>query len=191
LPRPKNAGVTAERIINLEERVMRYDVISILIVFLALAFLCFPWVVKAQEVVSQVIEIHRNVRLIETPVLADLPEELKQDYEHFLPMLEESLRAMTSDESEECALTIQVGAGFKEYGAAKVKKVFARLTAYRRNSNLQFVARIYMHNFATDAFVSMEEISDFLQQQVLGPAQCKPKTTRSTVPLSSSNLRTS
>lgn len=158
---------------------MRYDAMNALIVLLILAFLSFPWILKAQGIPNREMEIHKNVKLIVIPAPRDLPEELRIEYQHFLPVLVEELKTVTSPENSECGLTLQVAAGYKEIGTAKVKRVFARVTAYRQNSNREFVARLYLHSFATDGPVSRGEITDFLKQRILNLVKCQPKVTQS------------
>jgi hypothetical protein len=162
-----------------EDTAMKHRGTHALVAILTTAFLGVPWALKAQGTQDREIEIHKNVRLIIAPVQADMPEELKGKYERFLPMLEEALVATTSPGSSECALTIRVTAGFKEIGSAKVKRTFARFTAYRRNSDQEFVARLYLHSFITDGPVSKKEITDFLKERILSLATCQPKITRS------------
>jgi len=154
---------------------MRYDN---LIVLLSLALLSFPWIIKAQGTKNREIELHKNVKLIEIPAPTDLPEELGWKYQHFLPILEDVLREITNEEPPECALTVRVAAGMKEIGTAKLKRVFARVTAFRQKSNWEFMASLYLHSFVTGETVSKEETRDFLQQRILSPAKCQPEVSQ-------------
>jgi hypothetical protein len=168
----------SEQVLIEEDTVMKDRRTNALVLILAMAFLGVPWILKAQGVQDREIEIHKNVRLILSPVQAEMPADLREKYERFLPMLEEALAATTSPESPECALTIRVAAGFKEIGNAKVKRAFTRFTTYRRNSDQEFVAQLYLHSFITDAPVSKREITDFLKERILSLTTCQPKVTQ-------------
>ena len=167
--------MAAKSSLILEGLVVRYDN---LIVLLSLALLSFPWIIRAQGAKDREIELHKNVKLIEMPAPPDLPEELGGKYQHFLPILEDVLREITNEEPPECALTVRVAAGMKEIGTAKLKRVFARVTAFRQKSNWEFMASLYLHSFVTGETVSKEETRDFLQQRILSPAKCQPKVSQ-------------
>jgi hypothetical protein len=158
--------------------IMRCRATNALVAVLSAALLLVPWTLRAQGTQNREIEIHKNVTLIVTPVQADMPDPLKEKFEHFLPMLEGALAEITSPESPECALIVRVTAGFKEIGSAKLQRVFARFSAYRRNSDQEFVARLYLHSFITGGPVSKEEVTDFLKERILSVATCQPKITQ-------------
>ncbi len=54
-----------------------------LIVLISPALLSFPWIIRAQGAKDREIELHKNVKLIEMPAPADLPEELVGKYQQF------------------------------------------------------------------------------------------------------------
>ena len=170
----------AELSLILEGLVVKYNE---LIVLLSLALLSFPWIIRAQGAKDREIELHKNVKLIEMPAPADLPEELVGKYQQFLPVLEDVLREITDAEPSECALTIRVAAGMKEIGTAKVKGVFTSVTAFRQKSNREFTGRLYLHSFVSGETVSKEEAREFLQKQILSPARCRPTVTQTGMPL--------
>lgn len=157
---------------------MKYPATRIFAVILATAVFGVPWNLRAQATQDREVEIQKNVKLIVTPVQAVMPQQLKQKFESFLPVLQEALKETTSAETPECALTVRVTAGSKEIGSAKVQRVFARFAAYRRNSGQEFVARLYLHNFITGGPVSKNEITDFLEERILSVAKCQPKITQ-------------
>ncbi len=157
---------------------MRYRAITAVAAILATVFLGFPGTVGAQATTTREIEIHKNVRLLVLPPLTSLPQTLEAKYQRFLPLLQEALAGLTSDESSECALTFRVAAGIKEVGSAKVKRVFARVSAYRRNSDQEYMARIYLHSYATGGPVTKKEITEFVKDQMLSTAKCAPKLTQ-------------
>ncbi len=158
---------------------MRCGATKALVSVLSAASLLVPWTLRAQGTQNREIEIHKNVTLIVAPVQSDMPEPLKEKFEHFLPVLEGALAEITSPESPECALTVRVTAGFKEIGSAKVQRAFARFSVYRRNSDQEFVARLYLHSFVTGGPVSKEEITNFLKERILSVATCQPRITQS------------
>ena len=155
---------------------MKYPATRVFLVILAAASFGAQWDLRAQATQNREIEIHKNVRLIVVPVQAVMPQQLKQKFESFLPVLQEALAETTSAETPECALTVRVTAGSKEIGTAKVQRVFARFVAYRRNSDREFVARLYLHSFITGGPVGQKEITDFLEERILSIAKCQPKT---------------
>ncbi len=138
----------------------------------AAALLIFSWNAAAQKDSDREIEIHKNVRLIQMAVASDLPEDMLVQYRNFLPIFEEVLRENTSDETDECALTIRIEAGFKEIGSAKVKRAVARIAAYRRNSKQEYIGSFILHSYMTDGLVNKEETEQFLKIQILDPAKC-------------------
>jgi hypothetical protein len=120
--------------------------------------------VGAQEKTEQEIEIHKNVRLIIMAIPQEVPEELKDRYQGFLPLFEEALKENTSDQALENALTVRIVPGIKEIGAAKTKRVIVYVTIYRKNSNKEFIASFLLHNYATGENVSEKEIGQFLKK---------------------------
>jgi hypothetical protein len=123
----------------------------------------------AQDGSEKEISIHNNVRLIEMAVPQDMPEELRNKYQVFLPLFVEALKENTSDQAFEDALTIRIVAGVKEIGSAKTKRVFAKITAYRKNSRSEYVGNLLLHSYATGEAVNKEEIGQFLGKQILTP----------------------
>jgi hypothetical protein len=137
-------------------------------VLLAAILLCFCSV-GAQEKMEREIDIHKNVRLIIMAVPQELPDEFKAKYQRFLPLFEEALRENTSEQALESALTVRIVPGIKEIGFAKTKRVIARITAYRKDSKMEFISIILLHSYETGTAVSKEEIGQFLKRQILNP----------------------
>jgi hypothetical protein len=124
---------------------------------------------KAQDKVEREIDIHNNVRLIEMAIPQDMPEELRNRYQAFLPIFVETLKEKTSEQSPENALTFRVVPGIKEIGSAKIKRVVAKITAYRKNTKSEYIGSLLLHSYATGENVSKQEIGQFLARQILGP----------------------
>jgi hypothetical protein len=126
---------------------------------------------QAQDKVESVIDTHNNVRLIEMAVPQDMHEELRSRYQVFLPMFIETLKEETSEQPPENALTIRIVPGIKEIGSAKIKRVVAKIIAYRRNTKSEYIGNILLHSYATGENVSKEEIGQFLVKQILTPLE--------------------
>jgi hypothetical protein len=118
------------------------------------------------------VEIHKNIKLIETAAPADIPEDMAKQYQSFLPILEESLKENTTDQSDECLLTLRVAPGIKEIGSAKVKRPMARVSAFRRNSKQEYLGTFILYSYASSGPVNKEETGQFLKKQILEPAEC-------------------
>ena len=144
-------------------------------VFLLLVFLTLfiPKNLVAQGRPSQATTIHENVKLIELPIPATLPEEVKSEYLSFLPLFEEVVRESTTDQSLDCELTIQVVAGVKKIGSKQTQRATARVTAFRKHAKREFFATLILHSYTTGKAVNKAEIKRFLQQRILGPARCR------------------
>jgi len=123
----------------------------------------------AQEKALREVDLHRNVRLVLMPIPADMPEDLRERYADFLPLFEEALKAHTSDRPAESALTIRLVPKIKEIGSAKKKRAVACVTAFRRDSNKEFLCNFLIYSYVTGDTVNREEIEQFLNQQILGP----------------------
>ena len=143
------------------------------IFFIVLGVLLFSWSVLAQEKPDRETEIHKNVKLIEMVVSPDVPTDLAQQYRDFLPILTDSLKESTTDQSDECSLTIRVNASFKEVGAAKTKRPLARITAFRRNSKQEYVGQFILYSYPNAGLVNKDETTQFIKKQVLDPSQCR------------------
>jgi hypothetical protein len=124
---------------------------------------------QAQEGTESSIEIHNNVKLIEMPVPSNIPDELRSKYQAFLPLLVEALKEKTSEQAPENAITFRIVPGVKEVGSAKTKRVFAQITAYRRNTRSEYIGSLLLHSYATGGNVNKEEIGEFLSKQILSP----------------------
>jgi hypothetical protein len=140
---------------------------------MVLALLVFSWGVWAQVKTDRDVEIHKNAKLIVTAPAPDIPEDIAKQYQTFLPIFEEVLKASLPDQSDECALTLRVSIGVKEIGAAKVKRPMARISAFRRNSRQEYVGSFILYSYMTSGMVSKEETEQFLKKQILDPAECK------------------
>ncbi len=139
----------------------------------ALAFLFFSWSVGAQEKPDREVEVHRNVKLIIMAPGPDIPEAIGAQYRNFLPILEQVLKENTTDQSDECALTLRVSPGIREIGAAKVQRAQARVTAFRRNSKQEYLGNFILYSYVTSGPVNKEETAQFLKKQILDPAECR------------------
>lgn len=136
---------------------------------------CLFWssTLVSQEQPRREVEIHRNLKLIEMTVAPEIPEDLAKDFQEFAPLLRDSLKEITGDQSSECALTIRVSASMKEIGAAKKRRAVARITAFRRNSTQEYVGDFILHSYASAGPVNKEETIQFLQRQILQHSVCK------------------
>ncbi len=142
----------------------------------AVAFLMFCWNAWSQEKVDREVEIHKNIKLIIMIPASDLPEDMTAQYRSFLPILEAALKENTTAQSDECFLTIRVSAGFKEIGSAKTKRAIARISAFRRNSKQEYLGNLILYSYINAGPINKEEAMQFLQKQILDPAQCvKPE----------------
>lgn len=138
-----------------------------------LALLFVSWSVWAQEKAEKEVEIHKNIKLIHMGIGPDIPEDIAKQYRNFLPVLEDSLKESTTDQPDECFLTLRVAAGIKEIGTAKTKRARARITAFRRNSKQEYVGDLILYSYMTAGPVNKEETVQFLKKQILEPAECK------------------
>jgi hypothetical protein len=139
----------------------------------ALAFLFCAWSVWAQENVEREVEIHKNIKLVMLTPPAETPTDVLTQYKSFLPIFEEALKENTADQTDDCALTLRVTAGFKEVGSAKVKRPMARVTAFRRNSRQEYVGSFILYSYVTSSPINKEETAQFLKKQILEPAECR------------------
>ena len=119
---------------------------------MVLALLFFSWTVWAQEKADRELEIHKNVKLIELGSAPSVPEDLVKQYRAFLPLLEDSLKSSTTDQSDDCSLTLRVSGDIKEVGSAKTKRPFARITAFRRNSKQEYVGVFILYSYITACY---------------------------------------
>ena len=140
--------------------------------FAALAFLLFSWNVWSQDKIDREIEIHKNVKLIELASAPDTPADMTKQYLSFLPIFEEALKENTSDQPDECSLTLRVTCGIREIGSAKVQRPMARITAFRRNSRQEYLGTFILYSYVTAGPVNKEETGQFLKKQILEPAEC-------------------
>jgi hypothetical protein len=140
--------------------------------FATLAFLIFSWSAWGQENTNREVDIHKNVKLIESAIPEDFPKELVQDYKNFLPILEESLKENTTDQSESCAVTVRVTAAVKEIGAAKTKRPMASIAAFRKNSKQEFLGSFLLYSYINSGPVNKEETTGFVKKQILDPVAC-------------------
>jgi len=166
---PSRDGMTPLSVIG-EDDVMQFPKVRM---HMVLALLVFSWGVWAQVKTDRDVEIHKNAKLIVTAPAPDIPEDIAKQYQTFLPIFEEVLKASLPDQSDECALTLRVSIGVKEIGAAKVKRPMARISAFRRNSRQEYVGSFILYSYMTSGMVSKEETEQFLKKQILDPAECK------------------
>ena len=119
------------------------------------------------------IDVHKNVRLVEMPFPADMPDDLKKEYAAFLPLFEEVVKESIPDQTDNCALTIRITPGTRAIGASKQLRATARLQGYRRQSTNEYLAVLILYSYITGKLVDKEEIRRFLEIQILKPAACK------------------
>jgi hypothetical protein len=139
---------------------------------LILGILVFSWSVWAQENTGREVQIHKNVKLIEMPAPADIPEDIIAQCKTFAPIFEQALKKTTSDETDECSLTIRITMGVKEIGSAKTKRPTARVTAFRKGAKQEFVGTLILYSFVNAGMLNAEETEQFLKKQILEPAAC-------------------
>ena len=123
--------------------------------------------VVAQEKADLETDIHNNVKLMEMPIPSNIPEDYKVKYQFFIHQLKDVLKEKTSERSSESALTIQVRAGIKEVGSKKTKQPAARVTAYTKDSKVEWVAILLLYSYATGETINKQEIEKFLTLQIL------------------------
>ncbi|MBP1624637.1 MAG: hypothetical protein H6Q07_2657 [Acidobacteria bacterium] len=140
---------------------------------MVLAFVLLPCTLRAQDKVVREVEIHRNVKLVQLGVDPQVPDEMVKQYQSFLPILEDSLKESTTDQSDECFLTVRVAAGMKEVGSAKTKRPLARISAFRRNSRQEYQGNFILYSYSTAGPVNKEETSFWLKKQILDPVECR------------------
>ena len=150
---------------------MRFFNIRILAAVAALA-LCSGAQARAQGKAQREVTIHENVRLVIMAPDQDLSEEIRKQYEAFLPLFEEVVKESTTDETDQCALTIRISAEMKEVGSAKTQRPLARVSAFRRNSRQEFVATFILYSYLTAGPVNKEETEQFLKKQILDCVIC-------------------
>jgi hypothetical protein len=142
-------------------------------IVMAITFLFFCWNGQTQEKIDREVAIHKNIKLIVIAPTSDIPEDMAMQYRDFLPILEAGLKESTSDQSEECSLTVRVSSGIKEIGAAKVKRPLARISAFRRNSKQEYLGSLILYSYISAGPLNKEETMQFLKKQILDPAECK------------------
>jgi hypothetical protein len=138
-----------------------------------LAVLLLSWSVSAQTKIERETDIHKNVKLEILAVPSDLPGDVAEQFRQFLPVFEEVLKENTTDESNSCALTVRISAGFKEIGSAKVRRPTAVISAFRRSSRQEYLGTFILHSYVSDGLVNKEETAQFLTKQILEPAVCR------------------
>jgi hypothetical protein len=141
------------------------------ILLLISAIFLLSFYVPAQQEPNEPTEIHENVELIALPIPAAIPDELKGEYQRFLPIFEEVIEESTADQPPDSAVTISVVAGTKEIGSRKIQRVTAEITAYRKNAKHKYVATLLLHSYATGEAVNKEEITEFLKRHILDPVK--------------------
>jgi hypothetical protein len=137
------------------------------------AFLLISWSIWAQDKIDREVEIHKNVKLVVLSAGPDIPEDMAKMFQGFLPVLEASLKEITTAQSDECSLTLRVSAAVKEIGAAKTKRPQAKVNAFRRNSRQEYQGTFLLYSYVNSGPVSKEETIQFLKKQILEPAECK------------------
>jgi hypothetical protein len=149
---------------------MRFRNVSVFTAFAFLLFSCSSW---AQDEVIREAAIHENVKMTALAPAKDIPEDIATQFRNFLPILEEALKESTTDQSDECSLTVRATVAVKEVGSAKVKRAQARITAFRRNSKQEYFGTFILYSYLTSGPVNKEETKQFLQKQILEPAACQ------------------
>ena len=141
--------------------------------FAVLAFLLFSLSVWSQEKIDREVEIHKNVKLIELASAPDIPVDMTKQCLSFLPVFEEALKENTTDQPDECSLTLRVTCGIREIGSSKIQRPMARVTAFRRNSRQEYLGTFILYSYVTAGPVNKEETTQFLKKQILEPAECR------------------
>jgi hypothetical protein len=116
--------------------------------------------------------IHKNVKLVELAVGADIPADLANQYQKLLPMFRKVLMQNTKDQPEGKRMLVRVAAGVKEIGSAKTKRALAKVTSSCRNSTREYVGSLILHSYLTNGPVNEEEMEQFLRKQILEPLEC-------------------
>jgi hypothetical protein len=137
------------------------------------AVLLFSWTAWAQDKIDKEVEIHKNIKLVVFATAGDIPEDVVKQYQSFLPILEASLKEVTSDQSDDCSLTLRVAAAVKEVGSAKTKRPQAKISAFRRNSKQEYQGAFILYSYINSGPVNKEETNNFLKKQILEPAECR------------------
>jgi hypothetical protein len=150
---------------------MRLPKFPIFVVF-ALVFLFFSSV-WAQEKSEREIEVHKNLKLIVLAATPEVPADIASQFKDFLPILEAALKESTTDQSDECSMTLRVSPGVREVGAAKVKRATAHITAFRRNSKQEYVGNMILYSYINSGPLNKDETGQFLKKQILEPAECR------------------
>jgi hypothetical protein len=153
-----------------EDEAMQFPKILISMI---VAVLIFSWTTWAQGKIDKEVEIHKNVKLVVLAAASDIPDDVVKQYQSFLPILEASLKEITTDQSDECSLTLRVSPAVKEVGAAKTKRPQAKVAAFRRNSKQEYQGAIILYSYINAGPVNKEETSQFLKKQILEPAECR------------------
>jgi hypothetical protein len=148
---------------------MKFPNIRIFVVF---ALLFFSSIVWAQDKTDREVVMYNNVKLIAVSPEPEIAEPERKQYLQFLPLFEQVLKENTTDQSDECSLIIRIVAGVKEIGSKKIKRPFARISAFRRNSRQEFVANFILYSYSSEGPVNKEETTQFLKKQILEPSQC-------------------
>jgi hypothetical protein len=138
----------------------------------------FALVLGAQDRPSkQDVDIHKNVKLTKVAAPADTPEEFVKEYKTFLPVFEDVVKSTTSDEPDDCALTIRVNLIVKEVGSKKIRRAIAQVAAARKNSKNEYISTLMLYSYTSEGPVSKDEVTQFFSQRVLGPAKCQKAAT--------------
>lgn len=149
--------------------ILRFPIVPF---FACLAVLGLLGNVRAQGKIDRETMVHRNVKLIEMAVSADIPANLANQYRKLLPMFKEVLKRNTRDLPEGKRMLIRVAAGVKEVGSVKTERALAHVTSSCRNSTKEYVGSLILHSYLTNGPVNEEETEIFLRKNILEPLDC-------------------
>jgi hypothetical protein len=154
---------------------MKLSIVPFFLWFIVLGLLENLW---AQGITDRETMIHKNIKLAEMAVSADIPANLAKQYQQLLPLFRKVLTQNTKDQPDEKRMLIRVEAGMKEVGSAKTKRALAHVTSSCRNSTKEYVGSLILHSYLTNGPVNEEEIEEFLRKQILEPSECYVPTKR-------------
>ncbi len=154
---------------------MRLLIVPFFICFVGLSFWGSGW---AQGVTDRETMIHKNVKLAEMTVSADIPTSIANQYRKVLPVFRKVLTQNTKDQPDAKRMLIRVEAGVREIGSAKTKRPLAQVTASCRNSTREYIGSMILHSYLTNGPVNEAEIEEFLRKQILDPMDCYEPTVR-------------
>ena len=111
----------------------------------------------AQGITDRETMIHKNIKLAEMAVSADIPDNLAKQYRQLMPLFRKVLTQNTKDQPDEKRMLIRVEAEMKEVGSAKTKRALAHIASSCRNSTKEYVGDLILYSYITSGPVDEEE----------------------------------